>query len=120
MSLQQASLFLEEVEIDLSLAIDVVPLLELRCKKGQSLESRMGEGEDVERVDEQILAKIVRLVIREPVVLSQAVEGEKLNRARPLVTKKQKRVARGGYSSFTSDEIVKIGYPRTKARGFPN
>jgi hypothetical protein len=48
----------------------------------------MGEGKNVERVDEQILAKIVRLVIREPIVLSQVVEGKKLNRARFLVTKK--------------------------------
>jgi len=120
LSLQQASLFLGKAEIGLFLAIDVVSLLELRCRKGQSLESGMGEGEDVERVDEQILVEIVRLVIREPAVLSQAVEGEKLNRARPLVTEKQKRVARDRYPGFTSDGIVEIGYPRTKAGGFPN
>jgi len=61
------------------LTIDVISLLELRCKKDQSLELRIGEKENVERVDEQIFAKIVRLVIREFVVLSQAIKEKKLN-----------------------------------------
>ncbi len=80
----------------------------------------MGEKKDVERVDEQILAKIVRLVIRESIVLSQAIEEKKLNWARFLVTKKQKRVARDNYLDFTNDKIVKIGYSRTKVKDFPN
>jgi hypothetical protein len=54
-------------------------LLELRCKKDQSLELKMSEEENVERVDEQIFVKIVRLVIRELIVLSQVVKEKKLN-----------------------------------------
>jgi len=61
------------------LTIDVVPLLELRCKKDQSLKLKMSEEKNIERVDEQIFAKIVRLVIREFVVLSQVIKEKKLN-----------------------------------------
>ena len=39
----------------------------------------MSEKENVEQIDEQIFAKIVRLMIRELVVLSQAIKGKKLN-----------------------------------------
>jgi len=39
----------------------------------------MSEKKNVERVDKQIFAKIVRLVIRELIVLSQVVKEEKLN-----------------------------------------
>jgi len=61
------------------LTIDVVPLLELRCKKDQSLKLKMSEEKNIERVDEQIFAKIVRLVIRKFVVLSQVIKEKKLN-----------------------------------------
>ncbi len=80
----------------------------------------MSEEENVERVDEQIFVKIVRLVIRELIVLSQVVKEKKLNWTRSLVTKKQKKIARDGYLSFTNDKIVKISYSRTKIEGFPN
>lgn len=80
----------------------------------------MNEKKNVERVDKQILAKIVRFIIREFIVLSQTIKEEKLNWAKSLVTKKQKRVARDNYSSFTNDKIVKISYSRTKIRDFSN
>jgi len=39
----------------------------------------MSEKENVERVDEQIFIKIVRLIICEFVILSQVIKEEKLN-----------------------------------------
>ncbi len=54
-------------------------MFELHYRKDQSLELEMSEEKNVERVDKQIFAKIVRLVICELIVLSQAIEEKKLN-----------------------------------------
>lgn len=54
-------------------------MFELRYKKDQSLESKMSEEKNVERVDKQIFAKIVRLVICELIIFSQVIREKKLN-----------------------------------------